>query len=184
MSKLHSFGLVAVLAAAVPRWADPYAVPPTPEASLKAAYTLNFAKFTEWPGDGGAEALQVCVVGRSLVGDALEAAARAQAPERRLRVVYVRLPGEVSGCNLMYVSDLDMSRARRLLAALAEYPILTVSDIEGFARQGGMIELVLVQRRLRFFIDLDAVRAAGLRLEPKLLRLAVQVYGEHTPRGN
>jgi hypothetical protein len=184
MTKPPLLGLAAALLAAVLRWADLGAAPQAPEATLKAAYTLNFAKFTEWPGEGTGADLRVCVVGRSLVGEALEAAVHAEVAGRGLRVVYVRLPGEVSQCNLMYVSELDMTRARRLLAALAEYPILTVSDIEGFAQVGGMIELVVVERRLRFVIDLDAVRAAGLRLEPKLLRLAVHVYASLTQRGD
>jgi hypothetical protein len=78
---------------------------------------------------------------------------------------------------LLYISTLDLSRARRQLAAMAAYPILTVSDVQDFAQSGGMIELLLVDRKLRFEIDLDAVRAAGLRLDPKLLDLAIRVYG-------
>ena len=33
------------------------------------------------------------------------------------------------------------------------------------------------EKKLRFEIDLDAVRAAGLRLDPKLLKLAIRTYG-------
>ena len=56
-------------------------------------------------------------------------------------------------------------------------PILTVSDLPGFDRAGGMIELVVRERRLRFEINLDAVRGARLRLDPKLLRLALELHG-------
>lgn len=148
----------------------------TSPAALKAAYTLNFAKFTHWPRPLG-EDLQLCVAGRSEVGSALEDSTFGRVAGRALRLTYVRLPGEVGHCNLLWVSEIDPGRAPRLLAALAELPILTVSDIEGFARDGGMIELVLLARKLRFVIDLEAVRAAKLRLDPKLLDLALEVHG-------
>lgn len=154
--------------------------PQTSESKLKAAYTLNFAKFTHWPaGRGGASsgALRVCADGTSDIGPALEESANTRVAGRTLEVRYVRLPGDVLDCDLLYISTLDLSRARRQLAAMAAYPILTVSDVQDFAQSGGMIELLLVDRKLRFEIDLDAVRAAGLRLDPKLLDLAIRVYG-------
>lgn len=151
----------------------------TPEPRLKAAYVFNFAKFTHWPASAdGFNPLTLCLLGRSPVAEALEQdAARVRIGQRPLQVSYVRLPGDLSACDLLYVSELDMSRARRLLGALAEWPILTISDIQGYAQEGGMIELRVVDSRLRFEIDLAAVRAAGLRLEPNLLKLATQVHG-------
>ena len=97
---------------------------------------------------------------------------------RELKVEYTRLPGDVSGCDLLFISELDPGRGRRIHAALRDYPLLTVSDIEGHARNGGMIELVVLGKKLRFEIGLDAVRAAGLRLDPKLLGLAIHVHGQ------
>jgi hypothetical protein len=158
--------------------------PQAPVVQLKAAYTLNFAKFTEWPAAQTSGPLRACVAGRSLVGQVLEQSVPTQVAGRRLEVHYVRLPGDVSGCDLLYISELDPNRGRRLLAAMADLPILTVSDIEGFTRMGGMIELLVAQRKLRFEIDLAAVRAAGLRLDPRLLELARRVHGQTNKGGH
>lgn len=159
-----------------------------PEAELKSAFTLNFAKFAHWPdhrASAGGAVLDVCVVGRSPVGQALEQTAGIRVAGRRLKVRYIRLPGDVSDCHIVYVSKLEASRSRRILGALSPEGVLTVSDVQGFVGNGGMIELVVHERRLRFAIDLAAVRAAGLRLEPSLLRLAIRLDGvdERIPEG-
>jgi len=54
-------------------------------------------------------------------------------------------------------------------------PILSVSDIADFTRAGGMIDLVEVEQRIRFNINLSAARRARLRLSSQLLKLATIV---------
>lgn len=56
-------------------------------------------------------------------------------------------------------------------------PILTVSDTEGAAAQGIMIEIVVIeQRRLGFKINLKAARQSRLEISSQLLKLAQTVY--------
>jgi hypothetical protein len=50
--------------------------------------------------------------------------------------------------------------------------VLTISDIPGFARDGGMICLVRTGNRLGFEIDPRAVAEAGLGVRAQLLDLA------------
>ncbi len=170
---LTATGLLLLLAL------GPSARAQTPEASLKAAYSLNFAKFTHWPGAVQPDAgLKVCMVGRSPVASVLSASEGESVGGRPISFDYKRLPGDVTDCHLLYLSELDLDRERRLLASLAGLPILTVSDLPGFAKAGGMIELVVVEKRLRFEINLGALRKAGLRLDPKLLRLALRLHGD------
>ena len=54
--------------------------------------------------------------------------------------------------------------------------VLTVSDIDGFADAGGMIQLVREGGRVRFEVNLDSVRGADLTMSSKLLRLASVVH--------
>ncbi len=52
-----------------------------------------------------------------------------------------------------------------------QQPLLTISDIEGFAGGGGIIGLFLAERRVRFAINVGAARIAGLRISSQLLKL-------------
>ena len=134
------------------------------EWELKAAYTLNFAKFTHWATPAisdDAGTLRVCTVGTSPIVAAFEEAEGSLIAGRTLDVRQVQIPGRVDGCHLLYIVRLEPHRLKRTLAALSSLPILTVSDMDGFVRKGGMIGLLRQDRRLRFEIDLAAVRRAG-----------------------
>jgi hypothetical protein len=80
-------------------------------------------------------------------------------------VVYIESDGDVIGIERRG----DGERA----------PLLTVSDSRGFVRRGGMIELYMERNRLRFSINVDNVRGAGLRISSDLLQLA-----SHIERGS
>jgi YfiR/HmsC-like len=144
------------------------------ESAVQAAFVLNFAKFTEWPPAGTATrqaAMQLCQFGAreelSLAFRALEGRLLQGAP---LQWRKVGRPDEVRGCHVLFVAEPGLS-----LASLGGQPVLTVSDLPGFAQQGGVIGLVRQSGRLRFEVNRGAAQTAGLRLSADLLTLATSV---------
>jgi hypothetical protein len=81
----------------------------------------------------------------------------------------------------LYLWNLDAPQSRRLVDALGGAPVLTVSDFNRFAALGGVVQFVYENGRLRFAINLAAMRRQGLRLSSKLLALASIV--EDDPNG-
>jgi hypothetical protein len=78
---------------------------------------------------------------------------------------------EMENCHILFLKadeSAQFATARRIQTK----GILTVSDEENFAVQGGMISLVLDGNRVRPVINRDAINAAQLRISAKLLRLA------------
>ena len=55
--------------------------------------------------------------------------------------------------------------------------MLTVSDIEDFASQGGMIEFRNVGEHIKFVVNIDVSRKAQLNISAFLLQLALEVRG-------
>ena len=148
--------------------------PTLPE--LKAAYTLNFARFTDWPAPEQTTApLQFCVVGNNETTTALMEL-KGTIYGRPVMARSLRLPGNIEGCALLYLTDIPQYRLSRILTALKGKTLLTISDIPGFASKGGMIELLIKNQRLRFKINRKAVHQSGLKLDIKLLKLAIHVY--------
>lgn len=146
------------------------------EHEVKAAFIFNFAKFIAWPKPAAFAARErfvFCLVGDDAVGDALSELVR----HKTLHGVPVevrrgRTPGEVRDCDVLYLSGGDGERLETVIQQAQASPVLTVSDASGFARWGGMIELYLEGRRVRFAVNVTAVRAAGLEPSSKLLALA------------
>ena len=64
-----------------------------------------------------------------------------------------------------------------MLRWVENQPILTVSDAEGFTRDGGAIALVRSDGRLQFDVNADALARAGLKPSSQMMRLARQVIG-------
>ena len=61
---------------------------------------------------------------------------------------------------------------------MADHPILTIADMENFAKNGGIIELKLVEDRVRFEINLGVAKQIGLTFRSELLLLADTIAGE------
>jgi len=143
---------------------------------LKAVYTLNFAKFTHWPDEyAQGDSLGVCYTDQASVAQGLANTSVTHIGDQSLRLRQIKLPGNVSGCHVLFVHDHDPQRLRRYLATLRGLPILLVGDSPDFVDKGGMVELFELNRKIRFRINLGAIRRSGLHLDSQLLDLAVEV---------
>jgi hypothetical protein len=153
-------------------------------AAVKAAYLRHIAEFTSWPEgtfDGGAPIVfGVVGDGASGVVGALEGRIRSKGLTAQNRRVELRrldaggaLAPQLEGCHLLFVPGAQRSHWKQLRGLLADRSIVTVSDIEGFSRADGMIELVFdrTENSISMHIDLMAVQRARLRLSARLLGL-------------
>lgn len=143
-------------------------------ASLKAAYIYRFALFTEWPADvlPPDAPLTMCVVGDTAVRDALERTVEGLTVDKRPVVVKFGQRGRPPDpCHLLYVSAVPSAQAARLLSDVRTLPVLTMSDLEGFNRMGGIAEFFYEPGQLRFSIRIDAVKESQLQLSSRLIEL-------------
>ena len=158
------------------------------EDILKAIYSFKFGKFAEWPEtklNDSQSALGFCILGKNpFTQAALETIEGAVVKGRKLQIM-IYSSGLLSNdaldeCHILYVSQSEKTRQRPILSALRNKPILTVSDIEGFSQQGGMITLIQIDQRIHFEINPDAITRAGLEISSKLIELA-KIVNEETP---
>jgi hypothetical protein len=164
---------IAALGGLVPArvFTSPQAAAGAPQ--LKAAFLLNFARFTEWPAIAADAPLVLCVMGDDLVLEALGTAARGQrVAAHQLQVTRLVDQGLWKGCHLIFVGGTEQPRTTALLDAIRTAPILTVSDRTRFAESSGMIELFPKDGRMGFAVNVDALQRVGIRVSSRLLALA------------
>ncbi len=181
--RVVSLGLLVLAGLGPGVWGAAFAAASTSvEYRIKAAMLYNFTRFIQWPagGQNAAGQMAVCVLGQDPFGEALDAVAGKQTQGKVLVVRRVGGPDDLAGCQVVFVSASESARAGSILRRLADLPLLTVSDMQGFTQMGGMIGFTLLQNKVRFGINLEAARRAGLSISSKLLRLAVDV--EEGPR--
>ena len=148
---------------------------------LKAAFVYNFAKFTRWPEGTWLRpsgSFRLCTLGQDDLVGQLARLGGELVGGRPVEVRAVDLPLAERACHLLYLAVSAEGGPRELLDGINGKPVLTVSQSPRFARAGGMVELYRDEDRLRFRINVEAARAAGLHLSARLLDLAQVVYGE------
>jgi len=148
------------------------------EYEVEAAYLSNFGRFIESsqrPVTTG-DSFGICVYGQDPFGSLLDAALKGEsiggAPMMARRITAL---DEIPGCRILFISQSKENQLPVILDSLRHAGVLTVSDIAGFTRRGGMIEFVLEGNRVRFEINVAAAQRAGLALSSQLLKLAVTV---------
>jgi hypothetical protein len=141
------------------------------EYRVKAAYLFNFTKFVDWPANAPpADApLTICVAGTSPFGHTLEETVRGELVSGR--ALTTRVVREPDGCHVLFIPK--RVAAAPLLRQAGTRPILTVGESEEFLRDGGVINFVMQDGKVRFEISQDAAARAQLRISSRLLRLAV-----------
>jgi len=144
------------------------------EAALKAAFVYNFAKFTEWPSDAvsASSPLMMCVHGDPAVADALARAVKGRMIAGHGITVSQAAPAVRGTCHVVYVSGRSADQATQIVAGLRDLPILTISDIDGFAEKGGIAQFFFERGQLRFFVHLESVTRSRLQISSRLLALA------------
>jgi hypothetical protein len=144
------------------------------EAALKAAFVYRIAMFVEWPQEpaGSHRPFQICVLGTDHGwAEAFSAIEGKKVQGRTVaRVRVLSRHDEAELCHVAVLADSDTRRVADLPAG-----VLTVSDVEGFARAGGMVGFVRDGTQLRFDINREASRRAQLRLSAELLKVARNV---------
>lgn len=175
--------LFAVCLLALGPWAGP-AGAQTPAAAeeyrLKAAFVYQFPQFVEWPPASwnGRDSLEICVSQPNPFGRALTELVQGESLNgKRFVVRQVGPNAPLETCHLLFVAVAADATRDDLLARAASLAILTIGETPQFLDRGGMINLRLVDRRVRFEINVTATERAGLRLSSQLLRLASDVRG-------
>lgn len=149
----------------------------TSESQLKAAYLVNFLKYVEWPGSR--TTVNICLFGRDSLGPYLAGYEGRQIAGRELRVRKVTSPEQLTDCQELFIPETEEARISAVLRWVDRQAILTVSDSDTFARDGGAIALIRSDGRLQFDVNADALNRANLRANSQMLRLARQVIGSN-----
>ncbi|MDE3067862.1 MAG: YfiR family protein [Verrucomicrobiota bacterium] len=146
------------------------------EYQVKAAFLYNFGKFVDWPSNAFAATnapLVIGVFGENPFGDNLQSIVRGKnIGNHRVAVRRLRSLSELKRCQILFVSASEKQRLPDILRAVRGAGVLTVSDMDHFTEAGGMISLFMENREIRFQINNEAARAAGLKISSKLLILA------------
>jgi hypothetical protein len=173
------------------------------EYQLKAAYLYNFIKFIEWPEEKMADANEpiiIGVIGKNPFGDAFELIKDDKVKGRKVIVKWVKgfeelkksdkaemyqTIEDVRKCHLLFICSSEEKTSKEIMDLVKDCSVLTVAEILGFLESGGIINLSVEDKKIRFEINNVNANQAKLKISSQLLRLAKTVDGKKpSPEAN
>ena len=146
------------------------------EYDVKAAYLVQFTRFITWPAPDTlavAGPLTIGVYGRDPSGGALRRTIEKRpVGGRTYRCVTVSTLDEARRCRLVYIPGGEEKRAGALADSLRAKGVLTVGETAGFFDAGGMLRMRVLDKRVRFDVNLGVLDAAGFQVSSNMLRVA------------
>ena len=91
---------------------------------------------------------------------------------KEVEVKYITSVDDIPGCHLLFVSEHNRERLGEVVEAAGKSPILTIGDSKGFAEKGIHINFYVTEGNVRFAINVNAAKTAGLSVSHHLLRVA------------
>lgn len=143
---------------------------------LKAYLIWNIAKHTKWPHEAippGAP-FTVCVVGNPAVADVLKGTTKDQRVIDRSVVVRqstadVQPPAE---CQVLFLSGISPRRVAQILDNVRDRPVLSISDIDGSAAAGVIVQFRYEASQPAYKVQLESAKRARLEIGAPVLRFA------------
>jgi hypothetical protein len=147
------------------------------EYAIKAAYLYQFARYVEWPADAFVNEqspLVIGVLGTDPFGAILEEIAIKKRVEGHPIVIRRFASGsDYTTCHILFISSSVTPEERAAaIRKVQGTPVLLVGDEPGFAAEGGTINFVMEENKIRFEINTEVAKREQLKISSKLLSLA------------
>ncbi|HEX6020049.1 MAG TPA: YfiR family protein [Burkholderiaceae bacterium] len=142
-----------------------------PSRSAVATVVAGIVSYTRWPGEP--RAVRLCTVGKGRgVDDLLESGDLGSAQLGVPVLARAGVAAALDECDAIYVGSLPGDGAHRLVKAAIGRPVLLIGEGAEFCTDGGMF--CLQPAAPGFAVNLDALARSGLKVNPRVLRIARQ----------
>jgi hypothetical protein len=143
---------------------------------IEALFLFNFAKYVDWPEGAftnAAAPIAIGIVGTDPFGDNLQHTIEGKTVNGHPFVIkHLTSDSDLSGCQILFIRDLESSREDEILDKARTSPVLTVGEAQLSRRNGSIINFVLKNGNVRLEINLAAAKKAGLTISSRLLAVA------------
>lgn len=150
------------------------------EYLLKAKVINSISNFTSWPSNPTKTKPNICILGNNT--HLFEAMTMFYQHESNISPKIIQITSkslnDIEQCQIVYIAKLELFDLKKLITHLNKKPILLFSDNSGYAELGVHINLYIDNNKVRFEVNHDASKRAGLEFSSQFLRLAKIVKGD------
>ena len=151
------------------------------EYEVKAAFIYNFLKFVSCPEEQEQKKYMVGVYGRLASQVSSQVFSGKTANNLPIEVIELKSSDlkdskRTQICSVVYISMEYAGQQKDILGQIKGKSILSIGEDASFMREGGIINFLIEDKKVRFDINLDAAEEAKIEIRAKLLRLARKVF--------
>ena len=156
----------------------------TTEYKLKAVFLERFTRFIEWPDPDSrftdtTKSFNISVIGENPFGSALDDLySNTKIKNKKVKIIYISKISEIDSCQILFISNSKEKSLDAILDYTKGKPILTVSDHDGFAEKGVIINFYIANNKIRFEINENSLIQSNLYMSYLLLNVANIVKGK------
>lgn len=158
------------------------------EYQVKAAFLYSFINFIDWPkeklNEDNNEPIIIGIIGKDPFGNAFEPIKNKEVKGKKVTVQRFHSYDEndseekfeaIGKCHVLYICPSEKEHNSRIIELVKKHSILTVGDTKSFLDDGGIINFVMEENKVRFEINNGSAEQSQLKIRSKLLRLAKRV---------
>lgn len=143
-----------------------------PEYEVKLGFIYNFINFTTWPDEAlknNPDTLTMCFASDHPSSSALFKLNGKSLKGRQIKVLAFDSETCLEQSQILFFATQDKVFIEEVLDLTEGRSILTIGEVEGFTKLGGVINFFKDRNRLRFRINTDAAVRNELKLSSQLL---------------
>ncbi len=173
-----ALGLLLAAGAWTPCWAQSDAR--AAEYKVKAAFLYRFASYVEWPARALASPADPLVIGvmgaDALAEELVHTVADRTIGGHPVAIRKLRRGEPVAGLHMLFIGNSEGGgRIAEALAAAKGKAVLTVTESEDGFALGSVINLVVLDDKIRFDVALSQAESGNLKVSARLLSVARKV---------
>jgi len=144
--------------------------------AVHANIIYHFTKYIDWPSYKKGGDFVIGIVGESPLYDELKSSTSGKTVNGG-RIVVKQFSSSATSfnCHILFVSNEENSRLKKIVTATSESPVLIVSEGSDLASKGSCINFKISQERLKLEINKNCIEKRGLSIATELLQLGTIV---------
>lgn len=151
-----------------------YSAPQTyEEYAIKTAFLYRSLHYVEWSTKNTDENLIViCITKFDKFSERIQSLHKRAVNGRTISLRKIKSYDGINECDALYIPKEKSAKLRQTLNKLENNNILTISDRQGFAKHGVILNFPVENQKVIIEINIDAANKQNIRFSAKLLRIA------------
>ena len=143
---------------------------------LHSMMIYNFLKYIQWPESANSGQFVIGVIGDDEVYSTLNTwYGDKERMGKMLRVKKLKSASDAADCQLVYIGSAASNQFEAIHGVVSTNPTLIITDKNGLGQKGSGINFKIVNNRLKFELNQEALNSSQLKVSSQLTAMAIVI---------